>query len=125
MSQVLLVEPDRPLAKTYQAALRQAGHKVKVAASSQEAINVADKTVPDVVVLEIQLIRHSGIEFLYEFRSYPEWQGIPVLIHTNVPYQELKDGWPLLSEHLGVAKYKYKPDTNLEALISSVNELTQ
>lgn len=123
MSQVLLVEPDRPLAKTYSLALKRAGHKVKVASSSQEAIDIADRDAPDVVVLEIQLVKHSGIEFLYEFRSYPEWQDIPVLIHTSVPFSELKDGWPLLNEQLGVSVYKYKPATNLSLLVTTVAEL--
>src|ERR1700733_7447717 len=106
MSQILLIEPDKSLAKTYHQALKQAGHKVVSVTSSQQAINSADKLAPDVVVLEIQLVGHSGIEFLYEFRSYPEWQSIPVIVHSNVPYVELKDGWPLLSKQLGVSSYR-------------------
>lgn len=66
MSQVLLIEPDKLLAKTYQAALKTSGHKVRVASNSQDAINIADKTTPDIVVMELQLVGHSGIEFLYE-----------------------------------------------------------
>ncbi len=125
MSQVLLIEPDKPLAKTYQAALRKAGHKVKLASTSQGAINKADAQTPEVIVLELQLVGHSGIEFLYEFRSYPEWQDVPVLIHTGVPYIELKDSWDLLSDHLGVSDYTYKPDTSLDKLINSVRQLTR
>jgi DNA-binding response OmpR family regulator len=122
MRQILLIEPDRPLAKTYSGALKQAGYKVSAVTGSQDAIYAADKLTPDVVVLELQLVGHSGIEFLYEFRSYPEWQDIPVIIHSNVPYAELKDGWPILSEQLGVSLYRYKPATKLDKLVSSVNE---
>jgi DNA-binding response OmpR family regulator len=124
MSQVLLIEPDRLLAKTYQAALKNSGHQVRIATNSQDAINLADKITPDVVVLELQLVGHSGVEFLYEFRSYPDWQDVPVLIHSHVPYLALKDGWPILNEQLGVSDYRYKPSTSLEKLISSINQLT-
>lgn len=123
MSKILLIEPDRPLARTYEAALKQAGHKVTIAKTAQEAIHDADDMAPDAVILEIQLAGHSGVEFLYEFRSYTDWQSIPIIIHTNVPYIEIEDGWNILSEHLGVSDYKYKPKTNLEGLISSVNRI--
>ena len=120
---MLLVEPDKPLAKIYQDAIKSAGYDVSVVSGSQSAINSASNVKPDVVVLEIQLIEHSGIEFLYEFRSYSDWQEVPILIHTNVPYFELRDGWPLLNQSLGVAMYKYKPDTVLDELIASIGEL--
>ncbi len=123
MSQILLIEPDRLLAETYKKALKTAGHKVSVASGSQEAINLADNISPDLIILEIQLVGHSGIEFLYEFRSYPEWQNIPVIIHTSVPYAELANGWPILSGYLNTTEYRYKPNTTLESLISSVNDL--
>ncbi|MEI9913561.1 MAG: response regulator [Candidatus Saccharibacteria bacterium] len=123
MDQILIIEPDKPLAKTYALALKKAGHKVTVASNSQAAINKADKAKPRAVVLELQLVGHSGVEFLYEFRSYPDWQDVPVLIHTTVPYMELKDSWGLLSEHLGVSGYKYKPMTSLEDLVKTVNQL--
>jgi len=123
MSQILLIEPDRPLAKTYEAAFKQAGHKVRTAKTAQEAIHDADTATPDAVVLELQLVGHSGVEFLYEFRSYSDWQDIPVLLHTNIPYLEIEDGWSILSDHLGVAEYKYKPTTNLETLVNTVNQI--
>lgn len=112
------------LAKTYQSALVSHGYQVALATNSQEAINMADKNTPGLVVMELQLVGHSGIEFLYEFRSYPDWQSIPVLIHSQVPYVELKDGWPILKEELGVSDYRYKPATNLQALIASVDHLS-
>lgn len=125
MNHVLLVEPDKPLAKTYANALTKAGYVVQVATNSQEAINKADSVLPNAVILELQLVGHSGIEFLYEFRSYADWQGVPVLIHTNVPYMELENSWSLLTSHLGVSGYRYKPDTNLKTLIVDLSKLTK
>ena len=90
-------------------------------ASAQSAVFGADEVMPDVVVLEMQLVGHSGLEFLYEFRSYSEWQHIPVIIHSHIPAGEFMEGWQILKEQLGVAAYHYKPLTSLHALLRSVN----
>jgi DNA-binding response OmpR family regulator len=123
MSQILLIEPDRLLGRTYEAAFKHAGHNVITARTAQQAIHDADNELPDAVILELQLAGHSGVEFLYEFRSYSDWQNIPIVIHTNVPYLEIEDGWYILNEHLGVLEYKYKPTTKLSSLVATVNQI--
>lgn len=122
MAQILLIEPDRLLARTYEQALTNDGHHVAVCAGAQDAIMAADKSRPDLVILELQLVEHSGIEFLYEFRSYSEWQEIPVLILSNVPPGEFTDSWQILGKELGIDVYLYKPRTSLRRLLSTVRE---
>jgi two-component system cell cycle response regulator DivK len=123
MNTVLLIEPDRVLAEIYKRALEADGSTtVTTVSSAQTAIMAADTHKPDMVVLELQLIEHSGIEFLYEFRSYPEWQGIPILVQTMVPFGEFRDNWQLLQDELGVRAYLYKPHTSLHQLQTYVRE---
>lgn len=122
MANILLIEPDRILAEIYRESLESDGHVVSVCAGAQSAVLAADKTKPDLVILELQLVEHSGIEFLYEFRSYPDWQNIPVLIHSQVPPAEFNDNFELLKNELNVINFLYKPATNLKKLIESVNE---
>ena len=124
MSQILLLEPDRLLSKTYLDALKSVGHKVQVCHSAQFAIMCADEIKPNVVIMELQLVSHGGIEFLYEFRSYIDWQKIPIIILTNVPTIEFSDSQQLLEDELKVEMYLYKPHTNLNKLLQSINELT-
>jgi DNA-binding response OmpR family regulator len=123
MANILLIEPDRVLADTYRQALLRDGHEIMVRTSAQVAIFAADETLPDLVILELQLIEHSGIEFLYEFRSYPEWQAIPVIILSHVPPAEFDVSRELLTRELGVRSYHYKPHTSLRRLLAVVNEL--
>jgi len=119
---VLLIEPDIIQAANYSEALRRAGHSVAHARSAQSAVQLADTgNKPNVVVLELQLPQHNGIEFLYEFRSYPEWQMIPTVIHTFVPAHELQHGVTLTKE-LGVCKILYKPTTSLQELCEAIVE---
>lgn len=122
MARILLIEPDRLLAETYCQALTSASHEVVIRAGAQAAITAADQTKPDLVILELQLVEHSGIEFLYEFRSYPEWQAIPVLVQTSVPPGEFTDSWQILERELGVNSYLYKPQTSLRQLLAAVRE---
>jgi DNA-binding response OmpR family regulator len=117
---ILLLEPDKVLADTYRNALRSAGHKVVMCASAQAAIFAADDLQPDVVITELQLTGHSGIEFLYEFRSYEDWSETPVIAMTNVPAGEFKGSWELLRDQLGVRAYHYKPMTSLRTLLRTV-----
>jgi DNA-binding response OmpR family regulator len=117
---ILLIEPDRLLAEIYQRALKTAGHDVVVCAGAQAAVMAADQQTPDLVILELQLVEHSGIEFLYEFRSYPEWQDIPAVAHTFVPPAEFNGSHHLLKDELGVQDYLYKPRATLQDLLGAV-----
>jgi DNA-binding response OmpR family regulator len=121
---ILLIEPDRPLAEVYQTALLAAGHRVVVCAGAQAAIMAADQQAPQLVILELQLVEHSGIEFLYEFRSYGDWQNIPVILQSLVPPTEFNGSQDLLTNQLGVQAYLYKPRVNLKQLIKTVNDLS-
>jgi len=121
---ILFIEPDRLLARTYRQALELAGHTVHVAATAQAAVQAADEQRPDVVILELQLVGHSGIEFLYEFRSYDDWQAVPVVVLSLVPPGEFAGSRQLLAEQLGVHNYLYKPHTSLAKLQRTINQYT-
>jgi len=120
--QVLLIEPDRIAAATYRQVFEQAGHAVSHAVSAQQAVQLADELEPDVVLLEMQLPRHNGVEFLYEFRSYSEWLHIPVIIHSFVPLAELAVT-PAMRTQLGIARMLYKPVTSLEQLLMAAEQV--
>lgn len=123
MKQILLLEPDKVLGQIYAKALEMNGYEVKIVASAQSAIASADKLRPNIMIMELQLVNHSGVEFLYEFRSYLDWQAIPIIILTNVPASEFDGCQQLLNHELNVAAYMYKPETSLKKLLRSVGEL--
>jgi len=120
MAHVLVVEPDIHLARAYVGALQHAGHQVQAAGSAQMAIHAADTQTPDVVLLELQLPAHGGIEFLYEFRSYPEWGAVPVVINSYTPPHVLASVADTLRDELGVHAVLYKPQTSLDVVLRTV-----
>lgn len=120
MKQVLLIEPDKVLAGIYTEALTKAGYSVDRHVGAEEAISAVDAHRPDVVILELQLARHNGVEFLYEFRSYPEWASIPVVVLSQVPDPAFN---AKLQAQLGVVAYHYKPRTTLQDLLRTLERI--
>lgn len=120
MAKILIVEPDKLLAGTFKNALAAIGHGVATASTAQDAIFAADRSRPDIIILELQLVAHSGIEFLYELRSYPEWHNIPVLVVSLVPLGEAAIKPKILEEEFGVKSIFYKPALSLRQLVQAV-----
>jgi DNA-binding response OmpR family regulator len=120
MARIILLEPDVVLSRTYGAVLASDGHEVQICRSAQEAIFSIDENCPDLILVELQLVGHSGIEFLYELRSYTDWCSVPVIVHTQVPPHEFNGCDELFRTRLGMAEYLYKPHTSMRGLRSTV-----
>jgi CheY-like chemotaxis protein len=121
---VLVIEPDKILAKIYLQQLLLAGLEVLIARDGQMAVHAIDEQKPDVIVAELQLGAHSGIEFLHELRSYEDWANIPVIINSSVPktaFGVSEAAW----HRLGVTRYFYKPKTTAKQLIGAILALDE
>ena len=118
MNKILLVEPNKILSKTYGLAFEAAGFEVKICQSAHSAIMATDQQFPDIVILELNMAGHNGVEFLYELRSYPEWQQIPVIINTMTSKEALNISESVW-EDLKIYDFHYKPQTTLSDLIKS------
>lgn len=119
MAVILLMEPDKLLAQSYSVVLQQAGHQVFWQSNAQTALATLEEQPVGLIILELRLANHNGVEFLHEVRSYPEWDGIPILLHTMVPRSSRGLGKPYWSQ-LGIVGYLYKPQTNLKQLAAAV-----
>jgi two-component system OmpR family response regulator len=116
---ILIIEPDILLAKTYKHYLEENGNTVRTCETVQRALNLVDEKTPELIILEIQIAAHNGIEFFYEFRSFVDWDKIPVLINSLIPKHRLG----LNSQNtidLGVVDYLYKPQTTLSRLLYTI-----
>ncbi len=97
------------------------GHTVSNAHTASLALEQVSEQRPDVVILELALASHSGMEFLYEFCTYEDWQSVPVIIYSHVKLHDevLKSR---AFEHLQIKGYLYKPETTLKTLKSVVEK---
>ncbi len=120
MANILLIEPDSILNKTYAQALIKQGHTVSSAKTIERAIQLLDQEKIELVITEIQIALHNGLEFIYEMRSYPEWQSIPIIINSFVPANKFADSNSL--NQLNIADVLYKPNVSLKQLCDKVSQ---
>lgn len=121
MAHILLLEPDKLLARSYVSSLQMAGHDVHHQNDAQKALSVLDEHDIQLIILELELPHHNGVEFLYEMRSYPDWDHIPVVLHTMVPAAHPGLG-RIFWKELGITAYYYKPHTSLVQLVRYANQ---
>jgi DNA-binding response OmpR family regulator len=117
---ILLIEPDKLLGDIYKKALKKQGLKIELCNSAQMSVNSLDRHTPKLIILEIQLAEHNGIEFLYELRSHQDWKYIPVIINSLIPAEEIGLNADLQKE-LGIETVLYKPRTKLGELLEYAN----
>ena len=118
---ILLIEPNRILAQQYCSFFSSKGYEIAWREDAQSGIVAADESAPDVVIVELLLAGHSGVEFLYEFRSYADWLRVPAIILSSAtkPAMGLPDSTLI---ELGVSSYLYKPETSLDKLERAVKK---
>lgn len=122
MARILLIEPDRIMAVNFKKVLKRAGHTVDWHVDAQTAIDSTDQVLPNIIVLDLFIAGHSGVEFLYEFRSYPEWQDVPIIIYSSVSAQDIQlEG--LGFSQLGITAYRYKSVTAISELARSIDQV--
>lgn len=115
MSRVILIEPSVELARLYQSALTASGHEVQRVSTAQEALFAIEEARPETIIVEIDMPNHNGLEFLYEFASYTDWEGINIIVLTSLRpslFARMKVSW----QDLGVSEFLYKPSTSLAVL---------
>jgi CheY-like chemotaxis protein len=79
---LLLVDDHREFAAAAQELLEARGYRVTVAEDGVEALEVAAREVPDLVILDIMMPRLNGWQTLEALRQRPSTAEVPVLVLT-------------------------------------------
>lgn len=115
---VLLVESDRLLADMYASALGK--HcQVSLASNAQEAIDTLDNNDVNVLVTDVLLGAHDGVEIIHEVRSYDDWFNLPIVVLSSLPEFDFPLDGKRLSRY-GVSELLYKPATKPDQLLEAV-----
>lgn len=115
---IIVVEPQKDLGDLLQKGLAQDGAEVVVVNDAQSAIYASEEGV-DVVVLELALPGHNGVEFLHEFRSHSDWQDIPIIIYSHISAEEAGLGEEVY-HRFGIAEHLYKPKATFQKLNDAI-----
>src|SRR4051812_8971796 len=88
MRKVLLVDDDSNGAEAIALYLHHCGYSVTRAGNGVEALALLSGAAPDLILLDVQMPRMDGVDFLGVLRSYLRWQQIPVILltaHADLP----------------------------------------
>ena len=112
---ILLVDDEQEFTLTLAERLELRGYEVLTASSGEEALQVLEDNLPQIVVLDLKMPGLSGIEVLKRIKAqYPKLQ---VLLLTG--YGSTQEG--IKGMQLGAYDYLLKP-LNIDTLISKINE---
>lgn len=78
MARIIVVDDDENIRQYYTEELSDDGHQVSAVASGRHLLSIIDRFEPDVVVLDIKLVDHDGLELLKEIRN--EYYNLPVIL---------------------------------------------
>ena len=81
---ILLVEDSRFLRITGERALARLGHRVLSAGDGSEALRVARKDLPDLILLDMMLPKMTGPEVLEVLKKESATRHIPIIILSGL-----------------------------------------
>jgi CheY-like chemotaxis protein len=82
---ILVADDDKVTLETLGAQLRGVGFQVVTAMDAMQAFMIAQRALPDVVVLDIQMPGGTGLDTLKRLRTSTKTQAIPVIAISAHP----------------------------------------
>jgi DNA-binding response OmpR family regulator len=77
---IMIVDDDPLVREIFRKRLTQRGHEVVLATNGAQALGLARRAQPQAIVLDRQMPRLDGIQFLQALRSRHETSAIPVIM---------------------------------------------
>ncbi len=119
MAKIMLVEDDNNLREIYEARLLAEGYEIVSARDGEEALALAVKEKPDLIISDIMMPKISGFDMLDILRSTPETKNTKVIMMTALSQSEDKQR----AEKLGADKYLVKSQVTLEDVAKAAREV--
>ena len=119
MTKIMVVEDDQSLREIYSIRLTAEGYEVVSAGDGEEALAIAVKERPDLVLSDVMMPKISGFDMLDILRSTPETKNIKVIMMTALSSDDQRKR----GESLGADKYLVKSQVGIEDVIAAVHEV--
>jgi len=119
MAKILLVEDDNNLREIYEARLQAEGYDIVSAKDGEEALSIAKKEQPDLIISDVMMPRISGFEMLDILRNTEGLKDVKVIMLTALGQAEDKTR----ADKLGADRYLVKSQVTLEDIVKSASDL--
>lgn len=115
----MLVEDDNNLREIYEARLLAEGYQIVSARDGEEALALAVKEKPDLIISDVMMPKISGFDMLDILRSTPETKNTKVVMMTALSQAEDKNR----AGKLGADRYLVKSQVTLEDVAKVAREV--
>lgn len=119
MSKVMVVEDDASLREIYSIRITAEGYEVVSAGDGEEALAVAVREKPDLILSDVMMPKISGFDMLDILRSTPETAGIKVVMMTALSADDQRRR----GEELGADRYLVKSQVGIEDVVNTIHEV--
>lgn len=119
MTKILLVEDDKSLREIYGVRLLAEGYDIVSAGDGEEALAMAIKEKPQLIVSDVMMPKISGFDMLDILRSTTETKGIKVIMMTALSSEDQR----ARGEALGADRYLVKSQVGIEDVVRTVHEV--
>lgn len=119
MTKIMLVEDDNNLREIYEARLLAEGYEIVSAKDGEEALALAVKEKPDLIISDVMMPKISGFDMLDILRSTPETKNTKVIMMTALSQTEDK----ARADKLGADRYLVKSQVTLEDVAKVAHEV--
>jgi CheY-like chemotaxis protein len=105
MAKILIAEDERDIRDLVAFTLRFAGHEVFTATNGEEAVDMAPKVNPDIILMDVRMPRMTGYEACKVMKQNPDLKDIPVVfLSAKGQEAEIQQGL-----EAGAEEYLLKP----------------
>ena len=119
MAKILLVEDDQSLREIYGIRLTAEGYEIVPAGDGEQALALAVKEKPDLIISDVMMPKISGFDMLDILRSTPETKDIKVIMMTALSSDEQRER----GESLGADRFLVKSQVGIEDVVNAVHEV--
>lgn len=119
MTKILLVEDDKSLREIYGVRLLAEGYDIVSAGDGEEALAMAIKDRPSLIVSDVMMPKISGFDMLDILRSTTETKDIKVIMMTALSSEDQRER----GQQLGADRYLVKSQVGIEDVVRSVHEV--
>lgn len=115
----MVVEDDQNLREIYSVRLTAEGYEIVSAGDGEEALAVAVKENPDLILSDVMMPKISGFDMLDILRSTPETKDVKVVMMTALSSEEQRKR----GEALGANRYLVKSQVGIEDVVNTIHEV--
>ena len=119
MSKVMVVEDDASLREIYGIRITAEGYDVVSAGDGEEALAMAVREKPDLILSDVMMPKISGFDMLDILRTTPETANIKVIMMTALSAEDQRQR----GERLGADRYLVKSQVGIEDVINTIHEV--